>query len=91
MAANVLNSRRAIDVAVFVVRAFVRLRDTLAAHKELARKLDDLEKQTEDLALKHDALSTETRTQFKQVIEALRHLMSTPAKSSKPIGFITPE
>lgn len=91
MAANVLNSRRAIDIAVFVVRAFVRLRNTLAAHKELARKLDDPEKQTEDLTLKHDALSTETRAQFKQVIEALRHLMSTPPRPSKPIGFITPK
>jgi hypothetical protein len=39
MAANVLRSRRAIQVSVFVVRAFVRLRETLAAHKELAKKL----------------------------------------------------
>jgi hypothetical protein len=91
MAANVLNSRRAIDVAVYVVRAFVRLRDILAEHKELARKLNDLERQTEQLASKHDALSTETRAQFKQVIEALRQLMSAPPKSGRAIGFITPK
>jgi hypothetical protein len=76
MAANVLSSRRAIEVSVFVVRAFIRLRDTLAAHKELAKKLEDLERKTAALALKHDALASDTRAQFREVIEALRHLMS---------------
>jgi hypothetical protein len=41
MAANVLSSRRAMEVSVFVVRAFIRLRETLAAHKDLSRKLEE--------------------------------------------------
>ena len=89
MAANVLSSRRAIEVSVFVVRAFVRLRETLAAHKDLARKLEDLERKTEALASKHDALSLDTRARFREVIEALRHLMATPEPSRRPIGFVT--
>ena len=44
MAANVLNSKEAVQISVFVVRAFVRLRDTLATHKELAEKLNELER-----------------------------------------------
>jgi len=91
MAANVLNSSRAIEVSVYVVRAFVRLRATLAAHKDLAGKLEALERKTETLALKHDALAGETRAQFKGVIEALRRLMSPSAPSRRPIGFVTPE
>jgi hypothetical protein len=91
MAANVLNSRRAIEVAVFVVRAFVRLREALATHKDLARKLEDLERKTEALALKHDVLAEDTHAQFKEVIETLRRLMSTPAQNRRPIGFVTPK
>ncbi|HXF75083.1 MAG TPA: ORF6N domain-containing protein, partial [Methylomirabilota bacterium] len=44
MAANVLNSRRAVEASVYVVRAFVRLRRAVASHKELARKLAELER-----------------------------------------------
>jgi ORF6N domain-containing protein len=91
MAANVLNSPRAIEVAVFVVRAFVRLRETLATHKDLARKLDQLERKTEALAFQHNAFAAETRVQFKEVIEALRRLMSSPAPSRRPIGFVMPK
>jgi hypothetical protein len=90
MAANVLRSRRAAEVSIFVVRAFVRLRETLAAHKELSKKLEDLERKTEALALKHDALTADTRTQFREVIEALRRLMSAPEPMRRPIGFVTP-
>ena len=43
MAATILSSRRAIEVSVYVVRAFVQMRETLAAHKELAKRLDELE------------------------------------------------
>ena len=89
MAANVLSSRRAIEVSVFVVRAFVRLRETLAAHKDLAKKLEDLERKTEALASKQDALSLDTRARFREVIEALRRLMSSPEPTRRPIGFVT--
>ncbi len=53
MAATVLNSRRAIQVSLFVVRAFVQLRDTFASNKELARRLDELERKlgTHDRAI----------------------------------------
>lgn len=92
MAANVLNSPRAIEVSVYVVRAFVRLRETLAAHKDLAAKLQVLEKKTEALALKHDSFAADTRLQLRQVFEALRELMRAPEPLKKrPIGFVTPD
>jgi len=73
MAANVLNSRRAVQASVQVVRAFVRLRQMLASNTELARKLEELEK-------KYDG-------QFKVVFEAIRQLMSPPLPGRKQIGF----
>ena len=74
MAASVLNTPRAVDMSVFVVRTFVRLRQILATHTELARKLTALEK-------KYD-------TQFQVVFDAIRDLM-TPQESKKKrtIGF----
>jgi hypothetical protein len=91
MAANVLNSPRAIEVSVYIVRAFISLRQVLAAHKDLAGKLEALEKRTEALALKHDAVVGETRAQFKEVFEALRRLMSPSLPGRRPIGFVTPK
>lgn len=92
MAANVLNTPRAIEASLYVVRAFVRLREVLATHKALASKLDALEKQTAALAFKHDALAANTRAQFKAVIDALRDLMAPPEPKKKhPIGFVTPK
>ncbi len=73
MAASVLNTPKAIEVSVYVVRAFVRIREYLATHKELARKLAVLEK-------KYDA-------QFKVVFDALRQLMAPPTKPRRRIGF----
>jgi hypothetical protein len=73
MAANVLNSKRAIEASVFVVRAFVRLRELIASNKDLAKRLDVLEK-------KYDS-------QFKVVFDAIRELMA-PLPPPKPrIGF----
>ncbi|MGH8650115.1 MAG: ORF6N domain-containing protein, partial [Burkholderiales bacterium] len=89
MAATVLNSPRAVEMSLYVVRAFVRMRGVLAAHKELAKKLEVLEKKTGALALKHDALATTTHAQFKEVIEALRALMTPPEPKKRPIGFVT--
>jgi phage regulator Rha-like protein len=73
MLANVLNSERAAQTSVMVVRAFVRLRQLLASNAELARKLDAMEK-------KYDA-------QFKVVFDAIRALMSPAAKPKREIGF----
>jgi plasmid maintenance system antidote protein VapI len=89
MAANVLKSDRAIEVSLYVVRAFVRLREALASHKELASKLEQHEQRTAALANRHDALAADTRAQFRQVIAALRQLMSTPEPKRRPIGFVT--
>jgi hypothetical protein len=91
MAASVLSSTRAVEVSIYIVRAFVSLRRTLAAHKDLAVKLETLERKTEALAVNHDALSNEARAQFKEIFEALRRLMSPSVSSRKPIGFVTPK
>ena len=73
MAASVLNTARAVEMSVFVVRAFVRLRQMLASNAELARKLATLEK-------KYDA-------QFKVVFDAIRELMTPPERKNRSIGF----
>ncbi|MBW1798874.1 MAG: ORF6N domain-containing protein [Deltaproteobacteria bacterium] len=76
MAASVLNTRRAIEASIFVVRAFVKLRELLTTHKELAQKLADLERRLED----HDE-------QFKVVFDAIRALMVETEKPKRKIGF----
>ena len=91
MAATVLNSPRAVEMSLYVVRAFVRLRETLVAHKDLAAKLQEFEQKTEALALRHDTHAASTRAQLRQVFEALRELMSPPEPKRRPIGFVTPE
>lgn len=92
MAATVLNTSRAVEVSLYVVRAFVQLREVLATHRDLAAKLVDLERKTELLALKHDSLAQNTRAQLQQVFDAIRSLM-TPAETPKrrSIGFIAPK
>ena len=94
MAATVLNTPRAVEVSVYVVRAFVKLRELVGSHRELARRLDDLEHKTEALAMNHDTFSRNTRDQLKQVFDALRELMTPPEPPEppkRPIGFINPE
>lgn len=76
MLSSVLRSKRAIQVNVAIMRAFVRLRETLALHKDLAVKLADLERKIEG----HDE---SIRTLF----EAFRQLMAPPEKPRKEIGF----
>lgn len=90
MAANILSSRRAIEMSIFVVRAFVQLRHILTTNKKLAEKLDELERKVERLAVKHDVLAAGTHAQFKQLVDALRQLMSAPPPTRRPIGFVTP-
>lgn len=92
MAATILNSPRATEVSVYVVRAFVQLREVLASHRDLAQKLEELEQQTEALSLRHDTFAHNTRVQLKQVFEAIRELMEPPEPRKKqPIGFVAPE
>ncbi len=91
MAATILNSPRAVEVSIYVVRAFVRLRELAATHGDLAKRLDELEEKTEALAINHDTFSRNTRNQLKQVFDALRELMTPPDPPKRPIGFIVPE
>ncbi len=80
MAATVLSSPRAVEMSVYIVRAFVRLRDVLASNTDLARKLEALEKSVA-------TLNFSTRRQFEEVYAAIRALMAPPVASSRPIGF----
>jgi hypothetical protein len=73
MLSSVLNSERAIEVNIHIMRAFVKLREMIASHKDLAKRLDDLEK-------KYDA-------QFKVVFDAIRQLMTPPEPKKRKIGF----
>jgi hypothetical protein len=91
MAATVLNTPRAVQVSVYVVRAFVQLRELAGSHRELTRRLDELERKTEARALEQDVFSRNTRAQLKQVFDALRDLMTPPEPPRRPIGFVTPE
>ncbi|MEY2894022.1 MAG: hypothetical protein RJA98_3930 [Pseudomonadota bacterium] len=88
-----LNSERAVEVSVHVVRAFVHLRQLAAGHADLAQRLAELEQQTEALAMQHDTFSRNTRAQLKQVFETLRQLTqpdAPPSPPKRPIGFILP-
>jgi hypothetical protein len=76
MAAAVLNSPKAIEMSVLVVRAFVKLRIILAAHRQLAAKLEELERK----------LSTHDQ-QIVVLFDAIRGLMAPPAKPKRRIGF----
>lgn len=91
MAAMVLNSPRAVEVSVYVVRAFVRLREAAVLHKDLAERLSSLEEKTEALAMSHDTFSRNTRNQLRQVFDALRELTIPPDPPKRPIGFVTQE
>jgi hypothetical protein len=73
MLSSVLNSKRAVQVNIEIMRAFVRLREMITSNKELAKRLVELEK-------KYDA-------QFKVVFDAIRELMAPPKTPARRIGF----
>ena len=82
MAASVLNTPRAVEVSLYVVRAFVELREALATHKELAKRLDELESRLKRKLATHDRAIT-------NVLEAIRQLMTPPEPAKKRrIGFV---
>ncbi len=74
-----LNSKRAVQVNLLIIRAFVKLREMLSTHKDLARKLEELEKKYEA----HDV-------QIKTVFDAIRKLIQQPVAPRRRIGFATP-
>ena len=77
MLSSVLRSERAVQVNIAIMRAFVRLRQLLATHKDLARKLEQMER-------KYDA-------QFRGVFTAIRELMEPPKSPKRRIGFAPPK
>ncbi len=76
MAANVLNSSKAVRMSVLVVRAFVQIRRNISITSELAKRLDDLERKV----INHDS-------DIQALVEAIRQLMQPPEKSKKTFGF----
>jgi hypothetical protein len=80
MAAMVLNSARAVEMSVYVVRAFVRLREVLLANTELSRRLEELEERLSRRVDSHDQA-------IAGILEMLRKLMNPPA--TRAIGFTT--
>ena len=76
MAASVLNTSRAVEVSVYVVRAFIRLRELLSTHAELSQKLAELESRVDG----HDE-------QIAELIEAIRQLLSPAEKPERRIGY----
>lgn len=89
--ANVLASSQAVEMGIYVVRAFVQLRQASSVHADLAKRLTELELTTERLELSHDTFSRNTRNQLRQVFEALRELTIPPDPPKRPIGFVHPE
>jgi hypothetical protein len=79
MAATVLNSEQAVAMSVFVVRAFVRLRTMLATNKELAGKIEELEKNL----LKHD-------DSIQEIVRLIKRLMEPSPTGRSKIGFSLP-
>ncbi|HLE40773.1 MAG TPA: ORF6N domain-containing protein [Nitrospirota bacterium] len=77
MLSTVLKSKRAVQVNIAIMRAFVKLREMIASHKDLAKKLEELEK-------KYDA-------QFRVVFDAIRELMIPPEEDKRKIGFMAKE
>jgi Zn-dependent M16 (insulinase) family peptidase len=80
MAASVLNSAQPVEMSVFIVRAFVRLHQTIAEHKEIASKLQKLERRIAE----HDE-------QILTLLEAIHQLMAPPSRQQKKIGFTIKE
>ena len=76
MLSSVLHSERAVQINVAIMRAFVQLRETLATHRELARKLEELEQRSAN----HDE-------SIQALFEAIRQLMQPPDPPRRPIGF----
>jgi hypothetical protein len=80
MLSSVLNSERAVEINIEIMRAFVRLRGLILSNRDLARKLDALERKFES----HD-------THIRSLFEAIRQLMTPPEPSKRKIGFLAKE
>ncbi len=81
MAATILNSSRAVEMSIYVVRAFIQLRELLTSNKELAKKLDELETRIARKLASHDEA-------IAGILRTLRELMAPPETKKRPIGFV---
>jgi hypothetical protein len=77
MLSSVLRSERAVQVNIEIMRTFVRMREMLASHRDLIRKLEEMEKRYD--------------TQFRAVFDAIRALIEAPVPARPRIGFRTEE
>jgi phage regulator Rha-like protein len=77
MLSSVLNSQRAIHVNIQIMKAFTRLREMVLSHKDLQRKIEEMEKKYDE--------------QFQTVFEAIKQLLEPPEKPKKRIGFLADE
>ena len=76
MLSSVLTSKRAVQVNIAIMRAFVRLRELLGTHKELAHRMDNLERK-----------QREQGARIETVFRAIQNFLAPPPKKSRPIGF----
>ncbi len=81
MAASVLQSEKAVAMSIFVVRAFVRMRELLAETQDLARKLDEVESKLSARLDGHEEM-------FEELFNDIRKLLSPQKSESKRIGFV---
>ncbi len=87
MLSSVLNSDRAIEVNIQIIRVFTKLREIMASHKNLVRKIEDLEKKFQDKYKEQDS-------KIMQVFNAIKDLLTDKEEASKkkgPMGFICPK
>jgi hypothetical protein len=100
MAATLLSSPRAIQVSVYVVRAFVQLQALSLTHQDIAKQFAELDDKIVGINLTHDSFSRNTRIQIKKLFDALGELANKPDEKpepllqvtpKRPIGFIIPE
>jgi len=80
MVATVINSPRAVEMSIYVVRAFVQLRELLSSNSDLARRLDQLEARIEKKLATHDAA-------IAAMLSTIRQLMNPPPAKRRGIGF----
>lgn len=76
MLSSVLNSERAVHMSIFIVRAFIKMREMLATHKDLAHKIDEIEKIQKDQG-----------NRLASVYSVVKQLLNEPEKPRKQIGF----
>lgn len=81
MAASVLNSQRAIEVSIFLVRTFIAMRESFDNNKQLADQINELERKLDKRLSRHDEAIAE-------IFAAIRALMRTPPPKTRPIGFV---